>query len=146
MASMQSRLKEIEEKIGPLTPGKGYGGPEYAGCINSGHRPIIRRVHDQNLGRVVIIVGPQSYAQQLSREAMSAIIEGKRFCGTGNSRIYFFRSRKPAMQKFLALCEVVLKFNDGVRRDTADARRKLSSKDPSKMVEGAFALRDLGGL
>jgi len=106
-----------------LRKGKGLLGPEYAGCCNSGTRPLIMRskVLDGDFW-----VGPELYVSDARHVAIREFyrLNGKRrrvYRIGKRRRVYRFKSRAPAVAKFRELCAEVLRFNDGIRREREQA-------------------------
>ncbi len=105
-----------------LAKGRGYKGPEFAGCFNTGCAPAI--FHSRT-GRYV--VGPEMRCRDAMREGLTLM--RKRVHGQGRQRVWLFRSRGPAVAKFLALCEAQGRENEVVRREFEETRAKAARGD-----------------
>ena len=82
-----------------LAKGKGFKGPDFYGCFNTGTAPAI--FHSRT-GKYV--VGPESAA----REAMSEgiCLTNKRCYGKDRRKVWIFKGRGPAVARFMVLCGV----------------------------------------
>jgi hypothetical protein len=114
-----------------LSKGKGYKGPEALGCFNTGMAPAI---FHSRCGKY--IVG----AELRCRDAMRAGIQlgSKRAHGTGGHRVYFYKTRGPAVAKFTALCEAQMRDN----AERRDEMRALCVKARRGDIAAALALGD----
>ena len=105
-------------KLGRLTNGSGFLGPEYYGCANTARRPVICRFGGK------YIVGVE---YDVSTLRIRSIGSNKRIIREGQSIIWAFKSRGPAVAKFTELCREVMKFNKETReahlRDREAAQR-----------------------
>jgi hypothetical protein len=103
-----------------LPIGKGFKGPEYPGCFNTGMAPAI--FHSRQ-GKYV--VGREMPCRDAMRNSLPQ--SSKRCHGEGNRKVFIFKGRKAAVNKFLALCGAAILENNRVRseyRETLDKARK----------------------
>jgi hypothetical protein len=117
-----------------LAKGKGYKGPEFYGCFNTGLAPTI--FHSRS-GKY--IVGPEIPCRDAMRTGM-CLLNKRTVKGSDPRRtVWIFKGRKPAVGKFLALCEARILENDAVRREHAEtASRAAAAGD----MAAALALGD----
>lgn len=106
-----------------LSKGKAFAGPEYAGCCGTGKRPVI--VHSKAAGRY--LVGTEFAIDTLR---MKAILESKqRIFRSGSETLWAFKSRKPAVAKFLELCRPVEEYNAKMRAERARLKAQATRGD-----------------
>ena len=82
-----------------LAKGRGYKGPEFAGCFNTGMAPSIFHSHT---GRYV--VGPEIPCREAMHHAAVMLANKRTWRDAHGRQVWLFKSRKPAVAKFLALC------------------------------------------
>ncbi len=119
-------------KVPRLDKGKGFKGPEFYGCFNTGLAPAI--FHSRT-GKYV--VGPEIPC----REAMQAgaCHDSKRTWGTDPRRkVYIFKGRAAAVSKFLALCGAQILQNHNIRVEHIKTARAAAAGD----IGAALALAD----
>jgi len=118
-------------KVPRLDKGKGFKGPDFYGCMNTGTAPAI--FHSRT-GKYV--VGPEMAA----RDAMQAgaCLLNKRTFGKGRQKVYIFKGRGPAVSKFLVLCGARILENAQVRAEHVETARKARAGD----IGAAIALGD----
>ena len=118
-------------KVPRLDKGKGFKGPDFYGCMNTGTAPAI--FHSRT-GKYV--VGPEMAA----RDAMQAgaCLLNKRTFGKGRQKVYIFKGRGPAVSKFLVLCGAWILENAQVRAEHMETARKARAGD----IGAAIALGD----
>jgi len=81
-----------------LPKGRGYKGPEFYGCCNTGLAPCI--FHSRSGGYVV---GPEIPCDYAMHKA-AVMLSNKRVWRDDYSRqVWLYKSRKPAVAKFMAL-------------------------------------------
>ena len=114
-----------------LAKGKGYKGPEAFGCFNTGMAPAI--FHSRT-GKY--IVGPELRCRDAMRAGL--LLGRQRTHGEGGHRVYMFKTRKPAIAKFMALCEAQTADN----KATAEHVRNLCNKAKQGDIAAALALGD----
>jgi hypothetical protein len=114
-----------------LGKGKGFKGPEFYGCYNTGVAPSI--FHSRT-GKYV--VGPELRCRDAMRAALT--LTSHRVIGKGRDRVWMFKSRKPAVAKFTALCDAVIRENADVARQHAATRAAAGRGD----LAAALALGD----
>lgn len=131
-----------------LTPGRNLVGPEYSGCFNSGRRPSIRvpatRTGKGNRLESIgwIVVGDEADVDQAIRSDGAWVVGSTR--GKHPSlRVWKFRGRAAAVEKFLALSRVVCEFNVRLLAEAKAARVEASSADPRRALAGAMRLLDV---
>ena len=111
-----------------LNKGRGFKGPEFYGCFNTGMAPAI--FHSRT-GKYV--VGPELPA----RDAMRAgtLLTKVRTVGTDPRRkVWIFRGRKPAVAKFMALCGARILENHNVRQEHLATARKAATGDMAAVL------------
>ena len=109
-------------KVPRLNKGRGFKGPEFYGCFNTGMAPSI--FHSKT-GKY--IVGPENRCRDAMREGVT--FTNKRVHGDGNHRVWLFKGRKPAVGKFMALCGAQIMENETMRRDHAETAAKAARGD-----------------
>ncbi|MEN6367761.1 MAG: hypothetical protein ABFC88_13195 [Thermoguttaceae bacterium] len=110
-------------KVPRLAKGRGYKGPEFYGCCNTGLAPAI--FHSRT-GKYV--VGPEIPCRDAMREGLT--LGNKRVHGKDpRRRVWIFKGRKPAIAKFMALCGARILENETIRREHAGTARKAASGD-----------------
>lgn len=109
-----------------LAVGHGYKGPEFYGCCNTGMAPSI--FHSRS-GKFV--VGPELRC----RDAMQyGLLFKYLIWGEGPQRVWIYKGRKPAVAKFLELCEAAEDTNRDLAAQYADTRRKALAGDLSAVL------------
>jgi len=118
-------------KVPRLDKGKGFKGPDFYGCMNTGTAPAI--FHSRT-GKYV--VGPESAA----REAMSEgiCLTNKRCYGKDRRKVWIFKGRGPAVARFMVLCGARILENAQVRAEHIATARKAAAGD----IGAALALGD----
>jgi len=114
-----------------LAKGRGYKGPEFYGCFNTGMAPCI--FHSRT-GKWV--VGPELRCRDAMRAGLT--LGSKRRHGEGRRAVWIFKGRKAAVAKFMALCGARILENDAVRREHAATLEKARRGD----IAAALALGD----
>lgn len=110
-----------------LAKGHGYKGPEFFGCFNTGMAPCI--FHSRT-GKFV--VGPELRCRDAMRAG--ATLQNKRTYGKGNQRVWLYKSRKPAVAKFVALAVTQEQENRAVQREHADTLAKARKGDMAAVL------------
>ncbi len=118
-------------KVPRLRPGRGYGGPEFYGCMNTGLRPAI--IHSRS-GKYV--VGPELRCRDAMRRGIT--LQNVRVWGREPQRVWIYKTRSSAVAKFKALCESRINENQAMREKHAEAARKAAQGD----VAATLALGD----
>lgn len=136
-----------------FTKGHYVIGPEYFGCSGTGMRPCILRQPYKNLPiDDFFFVGPELVVDQLKRKiAMDRLSGRNRFTYYENDAkpdkrraVHVFKTRRNAIEKFLDLCEEIMKWN---REQAEEARKAVERLKQNPMdTEAALALGDLGVL
>lgn len=126
----EAEQAELLKKTRKLPQRHYLNGPEHAGCINSGLRPILLR-----RGKV-FLVGPQldvEDAVSLRTVTGQKINQGQAFSweihhsgGNRNRTVYILQRPTAATRKFLALCDQVLDANQETRARVADLQAKAN--------------------
>ena len=115
-----------------LAKGKGYKGPEFYGCFNTGMAPAI--FHSRS-GKYV--VGPELRCRDAMR--IGVTLTSTRVDGTGRQRIWLFKSRKPAVTKFTSLCETQIRENKIMyQKHIETANKALAGSMAAVLALGAF--------
>lgn len=124
-------LRAITIDVPRLAKGRGYKGPEFYGCYNTGMAPCI--FHSRT-GKWV--VGPELRC----RDAMRAGLTLQNvFChGEGRQRVWIFKTRRNAVAKFTELCITQTKENNDLRREHDATLEKARRGD----MAAALALGD----
>ena len=119
-------------KVPRLDKGKGFKGPDFYGCMNTGTAPAI--FHSRT-GKYV--VGPEMAA----RDAMQAgaCLLNKRTFGKGRQKVYIFKGRGPAVSKFLVLCGGA---DSGKRASPRPEHMETARKARAGDIGAAIALGD----
>ena len=139
-----------------LKPGAAFAGPEFAGCVNSGRRPVIKvpacRSGDgpgrlESLGWIIVGDEVECDTGWWSREDFGWFLSDRRGKHP-TRRLWKFRSRGAAVSRFQSLVDAVLDFNGAARSERrrleADLSAAVARGDASGVTEAALALNDLG--
>lgn len=120
-------LLAITIDVPHLAKGRGYKGPEFYGCYNTGMAPCI--FHSRT-GKWV--VGPELRC----RDAMRAgIMLQNVFChGKGRQRVWIFKTHKNAVAKFTDLCITQTRENDAMRREHSATLEKARRGDMAAVL------------
>ena len=77
MNSIQQQLADFEKQIpARLGWGKGFAGPGFPGCVNTGRRAMVAKseyLHGMSNGALVFAVGPDLYAFEQARQYGNAL-------------------------------------------------------------------------
>jgi hypothetical protein len=92
-------------KIPKLDLGKGFLGPEFFGCHNTGMRTAIFHAKNNKW-----VVGPEMYARIVLREA--GHYSNKRLHKFNTRIVYVFKGRGSAIKKFNELCSEIMAWNE----------------------------------
>ena len=111
-----------------LTKGKGFKGPEFYGCFNTGMAPCI--FHSRS-GK--FIVGPELRCRDAMRQGIG--LTNARSVGEGNQTVWLYKTRKPAAAKFKALCAAQSHTNDLVGVAHAETLAKAKAGDLAAMLQ-----------
>jgi hypothetical protein len=116
-------------KVPRLARGRGYKESrcEFYGCYNTGTAPAI--FHSRT-GKYV--VGPEEAAREAMRQ--HACLEDGRGWGAGRRRVWIYKSRGPAVNKFLALCGARILENEQVRQEYLETLNKAKTGDMAAAV------------
>jgi len=120
-------LREITIDVPRLAKGKGYKGPEFYGCYNTGVAPSI--FHSRT-GKYV--VGPELRCRDAMRAGITLL--GKRVHGEGKEQVWLFKSRKPAVAKFVALAVAQEQENRAMRQEHAATLEKARQGDMAAVL------------
>jgi len=124
-------LKSITIDVPRLAKGKGYKGPEFYGCFNTGMAPSI--FHSRS-GKWV--VGPELRCRDAMRQGIT--LQDRKRWGIGPQTVWLFKSRKSAVARFTALCITQKRENERMRQEHAETARKAQAGD----MAAALALGD----
>jgi hypothetical protein len=94
--------------------GKFYMGPEWAGCSNTGARPVILKCKYSDR----YLVGTENSMRELHPVVVRTIKNQRVFRAKG-VELWAYKGRKAAVAHFSKLCREILNFNDKVRRERA---------------------------
>jgi len=111
-------------KVPRLAKGKGYKGPEFYGCFNTGMAPAI--FHSRT-GKYV--VGPELPARDAMRAGTCLLTTRVVKCSDARRYVWIFKGRKAAVAKFLALCGAQILQNETIRREHAETRAAAARGD-----------------
>jgi len=112
-------------KVPRLAKGKGYAGPEFYGCMNTGMRPSI--FHSR---KGFYIVGPELRCRDAMRWVDFSSVSVDNFVTDNKAqRVYIYKSRKAAVNKFMVLCGQQILNNWEMRQEHAELARKANSGD-----------------
>ncbi len=107
-----------------LPKGRGYKGPEFYGCCNTGLAPCIFHSHS---GKYV--VGPEIPCDYAMHKA-AVMLSNKRVWRDDYGRqVWLYKSRKPAVAKFMAICGAQVIENENMRREHAETLDKARKGD-----------------
>jgi hypothetical protein len=120
-------LQAITIDVPRLAKGRGYKGPEFYGCYNTGVAPCI--FHSRT-GKYV--VGPELRCRDAMREGQTLL--NKRNVGEGRQRVWLFKSRKPAVAKFVALAVAQEQENRAMRQEHAETLTKARKGDMAAIL------------
>jgi len=114
-------------KVPRLDKGKGFKGPEFYGCFNTGLAPAI--FHSRT-GKYV--VGPET----VCRDAMQQCVchTAARTWGVGNRKVFIFKGRAAAVSKFLALCGAQILQNHEIRVEHIKTARAAAAGDMAAVL------------
>ena len=126
-------------------------GPDHFGCFNSGLQPTIRKAMRRTVQaaekEVRYIVGPDLWGSEVGVKFRKFQIEAP-FYGTPRKRIYrnehgrevfVYKTRGPAVKKFVALCNEVMESNEADRIEYRSLKAKADKGD----LSAAFAAGDM---
>lgn len=114
-----------------LMAGKGFSGPEFYGCCNTGTRPCIFHL---KLGGWS--VGPEMACREAMRFGLT--YKTKTYYGEGNRRVWFYKTRVSAVRRFTTLCEARIAENEAIRAEHLATLAKAKAGD----MEAVLALGD----
>lgn len=107
-------------KVPRLPKGRGFRGPDFYGCINTGTAPCIRR--SRRTGKY--IVGAEMNTEMALNDPR--LFTNMRKWEVAGRYVYVYKTRVSAVHRFEALCEARIEENQRVReehqRDLATAR------------------------
>lgn len=124
-------LQSITIDVPRLPKGRGYKGPEFYGCFNTGMAPSI--FHSRT-GKWV--VGPELRCRDAMRAGIT--LQDRKGWGVGPQRVWIYKGRKAAVAKFTALCIKQTRENRKMRQEHAEALEKARKGD----MAAALALGD----
>lgn len=110
-----------------LSKGKGYKGPEFYGCCNTGMAPAI--FHSRT-GKY--IVGPEMRCRDAMRDFV--LLGNKRTVGTGRDKCWIFKGRAGAVKRFMSLCGAAILMNDKIRKEHIETAAKARAGDMSAIL------------
>jgi len=102
-----------------LPKGRGFRGPEWYGCCGTGAAPCIRR--STFTGKYVVGTEMSTDIALSDRRILS---NKRKFEVMGCRTVFVYKTRKPAVAKFQALCEEQLRVNEEMRQEH---RRELEA-------------------
>jgi hypothetical protein len=126
---MASNVNRNAITVPRLAKGKGYKGPEFYGCFNTGTAPAI--FHSRT-GKYV--VGPEFNCREAMRYGACSLELRTVKCSDARRTVWIFKGRKAAVAKFLALCGARILENDAIRREHAETARKARAGDMAAVL------------
>ena len=93
-----------------LAKGRGYKGPEFYGCMNTGMAPAI--FHSRT-GKY--LVGPEIPCRDAMRAGVT--LTNARKHGEGRRQVRLYKTRGPAAKRFAVLCNTAEIENEAMRQD-----------------------------
>ncbi len=120
-------LRAITIDVPRLAKGRGYKGPEFYGCYNTGMAPSI--FHSRT-GKYV--VGPELRCHDAMRAGITLM--DKRVYGEGRQRVWLFKSRKPAVAKFVVLAVAQEQENRAMRQEHTATLAKARKGDMAAVL------------
>jgi hypothetical protein len=104
-------------RVPRLKAGQGYKGPDYYNCFNTGTAPCIFHSRQE-----CYLVGPEMRV----RDAMRAGVRSASL-GEGRQRIWIFKGRKAAVNRFMVLCGEQILENYKIREEHQATLKKAQS-------------------
>jgi hypothetical protein len=120
-------LQKITIDVPRLAKGRGYKGPEFYGCYNTGMAPSI--FHSRT-GKY--IVGPEFRCRDAMRAGITLL--DKRIHGKGSQQVWLFKSHKPAVAKFVALAMAQEQENRAMRQEHAATLARARKGDMAAVL------------
>ena len=115
-----------------LKPGKGFAGPEFSGCCNSGMRPVMLRFgKPQYAGKYKYIVGNEVDLWSLTPIYVK-IMQGFKGCKMivdKQTTVFIYKTRTAALRKFETLCKSVKTYNYEIQKEVEDLQNKSKNGD-----------------
>ncbi len=111
-----------------LPMGKGFKGPEYFGCMNTGTAPSI---FHSFTGKYV--VGPELACRAAMEQFIT--LKNKRVWDYSGRRVWLFKGRQPAVKKFAELCEAREAENDKMRQEFNELVVKARAGDIAAVLK-----------
>ncbi len=115
-------------KVPRLPMGKGFKGPEFFGCCNTGIAPSI--FHSMT-GKY--LVGPELACRAAMEQFIT--LKNKRVWDFRGRRVWLFKGRGPAVKKFVELCEAREKENDKMRQEFNETVVKARAGDIAAVLK-----------
>ena len=114
--------------------GKGFRGPDYPGCINSGAAPAMlkSRLADRYLGKS-FMVGGEMAVRYGQTECISAAMNGKRTRDMKRFNVRFFKTYAGAKKHFLKLLADIESEREKARA-AVDAVKAAKPGTPERMA------------
>lgn len=134
-----------------LTTGKFFVGPDFHGCINTGHAPAILKssalAKYPTLSRgYVFAVGPVLFVEDAIKALMyDRVPKGQAYYERDHDRRYrvrFFKTYAAAKKHFLILVAAMVSANALVRAKEQALRQQARSSNPEVALEAIVALAD----
>lgn len=127
-------LDEMKQKCHEyrFTRGRGLGGPEFAGCCNTGMRPAILRCPYKEIREPLFFVGPEIAIDRHQMRIGLDRLQGKRKTRYGDDprqTVYVFKTKRAAVAKFLKLCAAILEYNRQEREEVTKQRKRAQAGD-----------------
>jgi len=131
----------MDIKVPRLTKGKGMKGPEPYGCFNTGMATVILR--SRATGKY--LVGPEIEVDTVREKILFGNNANKRIFKHPqypHRTVYVFKTRTPAVAKFVELCNRQLAENESDRQAHQQAKRDAQSSNPETRMKGINSLMD----
>ena len=107
-----------------LPKGRGYKGPEFYGCCNTGMAPCIFHCRTGKY-----LVGPELPCDDAMQQGVQSFFQQENMGTSDGRRVWLYKSRKPAVAKFMALCGAQIIENENMRREHAETLDKARKGD-----------------
>lgn len=115
-----------------LKLGKGFIGPEFSGCCNSGMRPVMLRLgKPQYAGKYKYIVGNEIDIWSLTPVYLKLMegFKGYKMVIDKQTIVFVYQTRTAALRKFENLCKSVKAYNHEVQKEVENLQNKSKNGD-----------------
>ena len=121
--------------------GKMFTGPDYPGCINSGHAPLIckSKIALQWLGKSFVVCDDFAW-RFMKHETICELMSGEAGENVKRYHVKLYKTYAPAKADFMKRCETVEKEYAGV----AEQKTILRTGTQTEKMKAMFRLADHG--